>query len=186
MRKFKLQTQVSVDGYMCGPGGEMDWTTDPWSDDLNAYVTELTAPIDLIVLGRKLAEGFIPHWAAAKAAGEDGADAMNDTPKVVVSTTLAASPWDNAVVAGGDLAETIDGLKAQPGGDMIAYGGGTLVRALLALGLLDEIHLLVNPAALGGGMPVFADLGTHQRLRLVDARPFDCGIVALHYAPPAA
>lgn len=66
---------------------------------------------------------------------------------------------------------------------MIAYGGGTLVSGLIAMGLLDEIHLWVNPTAIGAGMPVFANLGAHQRLRLVAAQPFACGITALHFAP---
>ena len=74
-------------------------------------------------------------------------------------------------------------LKAQPGGDMIAYGGSTLVTDLIAMGLLDELHLFVNPTAIGAGLPVFANLDTYQRLRLVGAQPFDCGIIGLHYEP---
>ncbi|MEZ0284474.1 MAG: dihydrofolate reductase family protein [Thermoleophilia bacterium] len=184
MRTFKLQLQTTVDGYMAGPNGEMDWMTLPWTDDMSAYVDALTEPVDCIVLGRRLAEGFIPAWAS-RPEGEDPAsiDWMNETPKVVISNTLTESPWENAVVAGGDLAETVNGLKAQPGGDMIAYGGGTLVRDLIANGLLDELHLFVNPTAIGAGMPVFADLDAYQRLRLVAARPFDCGITALHLEP---
>ncbi len=136
------------------------------------------------MLGRKLAEGFIPAWAAGPE-GEDQAsiDWMNNTPKVVISDTLTESPWENAVVAGGDLAETVNQLKAQPGGDMIAYGGGTLVSNLLAKGLLDELYLFVNPTAIGAGMPVFPDLGAHQQLRLVAAQTFDCGVTALHCEP---
>jgi dihydrofolate reductase len=184
MRTFKLQVQTTVDGYMAGPNGEMDWTTVPWTDDISAYVDALTEPVDCIVLGRKLAEGFIPAWAAGPE-GETQAsiDWMNNTPKVVISNTLTQSPWQHAVVAGGDLAETVNRLKAQPGGDMITYGGGTLVSGLIAKGLLDELHLFVNPTAIGAGLPVFANLGTHQRLRLVAAQPFDCGITALHYEP---
>jgi dihydrofolate reductase len=184
MRKFKLQVQTSVDGYMAGPNGEMDWTTSPWTDDVKAYVDALTEPVDCIVLGRKLAEGFIPAWAAGPE-GEDkeSIDWMNNTPKVVISNTLTQSPWENAVVAGGDLAETVNKLKAQPGGDMIAYGGGTLVSDLIAKGLLDELHLFVNPTAIGAGMPVFPNLGAHQQLRLVAAQPFDCGIAGLHFEP---
>jgi dihydrofolate reductase len=184
VRKFKLQVQTSVDGYMAGPNGEMDWMTFPWTDDINAYINALTEPVDCIVLGRKLAEGFIPTWAAGPE-GEDQAsiDQMNDTPKVVISNTLTESPWENAVVRGGDLAETVNQLKAQPGGDMIAYGGGTLVRDLIADGLLDELHLFVNPTAIGAGMPVFPDLDAHQQLRLVAAQPFDCGITVLHLEP---
>ncbi|MQA88541.1 MAG: dihydrofolate reductase [Streptosporangiales bacterium] len=184
MRKFKLQVQTTVDGYMAGPNGEMDWMTMPWTDDINAYIGALTETVDCIVLGRRLAEGFIPAWAAGPE-GEDQAsiDWMNNTPKVVVSNTLAESPWENAVVAGGHLAEIVNRLKAQPGGDMIVYGGGTLVSGLIAKGLLDELHLFVNPVAIGAGMPVYPNLGTHQQLRLVTARPFDCGITALHFEP---
>jgi dihydrofolate reductase len=184
MRTFKLQVQTTVDGYMGGPNGEMDWTTFPWTDDIKAYIDALTEPVDTIVLGRKLAEGFIPAWAAGPP-GEDQAsiDWMNNTPKVVISNSLGESPWDNATVAGGDLAETVNRLKAQPGGDMIAYGGSTLVSDLIANGLLDELHLFVNPTAIGAGLPVFPDRGTYHRLRLVGARPFECGITALHFEP---
>jgi dihydrofolate reductase len=112
-------------------------------------------------------------------------------PAFLVTLGLAAGPvvalgftrWENVAVAGGDLAETVNRLKAQPGGDMIVYGGGTLVSSLIAEGLVDELHLFVNPTAIGAGMPVFADLGAHQRLRLVAAHPFDCGITALHFEP---
>ncbi|MET9247823.1 dihydrofolate reductase family protein [Nonomuraea sp. NPDC003709] len=187
MRTFKLQVQMTVDGYMAGPKGEMDWLNFPWTDDINAYIGALTDPVDCIVLGRRLAEGFIPAWAAGPE-GEDqkSIDKMNDTPKVVISNTLTESPWENAVVAGGDLAEIVNGLKARPGGDMIAYGGGTLVSSLIAQGLLDELHLFVNPVAIGSGMPVFGDAGDYKWLRLVAARPFDCGITALHYEPKRA
>ena len=184
MRTFKLQVQTTVDGYMGGPNGEMDWMTWSWSDDMTAYVDALTKSSDLIVLGRKLAEGFIPAWAAGpEGEPQESIDWMNNTPKVVISNTLTASPWQNAVVAGGDLAETVNKLKDQPGGDIITYGGGTLVSSLIAKGLLDELHLFVNPTAIGAGMPVFPNLGAYQRLRLVTARPFDCGITALHFEP---
>jgi dihydrofolate reductase len=181
MRKLKLQVQVTVDGYMAGPGGAMDWVAGPWSDDLNAYVDALTETVDTIVLGRRLAEGFIPAWESGPE-GEDkeSIDWMNTTPKVVISGSLTESPWKNAVVAGGDLTETINELKSRPGGDLIVYGGGTLVRDLIARGLVDELHLFVNPTAVGSGMPVF---GGREELRLVSARAFDCGIAAFHYAP---
>jgi dihydrofolate reductase len=184
MRTFKLQVQTSVDGYMAGPNGEMDWMTFPWTDDITSYVGAIWDSVDCIVLGRKLAEGFIPAWEAGPP-GEDQAsiDLMNNTPKVVISDTLTESPWKNAVVAGGDLAKTVKELKAQPGGDIITSGGGTLARNLIAGGLLDELHLFVNPTALGAGMPVFPQLEAYQQLRLVSAYTFDCGITALHLEP---
>jgi RibD C-terminal domain len=117
VRTFKLQVRTTVDGDMAGLNGEMDWLTTPWSDDLNASVDGLMESVDCIVLGRKLAEGFIPAWAAGPE-GEDQAsiDWMNKTPKVVISNTLTESPWENAVVVGGDLSETVNKLKGQPPG----------------------------------------------------------------------
>ncbi|MFI0464324.1 dihydrofolate reductase family protein [Saccharopolyspora sp. 5N102] len=183
MRKFKLQVQTTIDGYMSGPNGEMDWMTLPWSEDLASYIEALNEPIGTIVLGRKLAEGFIPHWASQPAdEAQEGIDRINNTPKVVISTTLTESPWENTVVAS-DLVETIRELKAQPGGDIIAYGGGSLVASLIAEGLLDELHLIVNPTAIGAGLPVFGATGSNQQFDLVAATPFECGIVALQYAP---
>ncbi|HZD68616.1 MAG TPA: dihydrofolate reductase family protein [Actinomycetes bacterium] len=183
MRRFKLQVQTTVDGYMGGPKGEMDWLTVSWTDDLKAYLEGLMQSVDRIVLGRKLAEGFIPAWAAGPPGETQAAiDWMNNTPKVVISKSLTESPWENAVVAA-DLAETVNRLKAELGGDLIAYGGSTLVTSLIANGLLDELHLFVNPTAIGAGLPVFPNLGANQQFRLVTARPFDCGITVLHYEP---
>ena len=185
MRTFKLQVQTTVDGYMAGPDGEMDWLTFSWSQDLVDYVSALTDPVDCIVLGRRLAEGFIPHWAAQpEGEPQAGIDKMNDTPKVVISRTLTESPWDNTVVAS-DLAATVTQLTRQPGGDLIAYGGGTLVASLIAEGLVDELHLFVNPVAIGAGMPVFGP-DAYAKLRLVSAMPFACGITALRYVPAGA
>jgi len=183
MRRFKLQVQTTLDGYMGGPDGEIDWAVAPWSPDVDAYVEGLMASVDTIVLGRRLAEGFIPAWAARPEGESEAAiDWMNETQKVVISDTLRESPWDRATVQGGDLAQIVGGLKAQAGGDLIAYGGGTLVRSLIAAGLLDELHLFVNPTAIGDGIPIFGR-GSHQHLRLVAATPFECGVTALHLVP---
>jgi dihydrofolate reductase len=168
---------------MAGPNGQMDWMLFAWSDDMKDYVTALMQGVDTIVLGRKLAEGFIPAWASRpEGEPEESIDWMNNTPRVVYSNSLRESPWENATIVGGDLADAIGELKAREGGDMIAYGGGTFVSGLIAAGLLDELHLFVNPAAIGSGMPVFPTGGT-QQLRRVGAHPFACGITALHYAP---
>lgn len=110
---------------------------------------------------------------------------MNNTPKTVISNGLTESPWDNAVVAGGDLAETIGKLKAEPGGDLVTYGGSTLVTSLIAADLIDELYLFVNPSAIGAGLPVFPG-GGKKRFRLVSATPFDCGVTALRLEPKGA
>ena len=175
---------MTVDGYIAGLNGEMDWMTFNWDNELNKYVNEITEPVDCIVLGRKLAQGFIPHWAS-KPEGEDawGIDKMNNTTKVVFTKTLGKSEWDNAVLAKGDLVDEIDKLKKQDGKDIIAYGGATFVSALIKKGLIDEFHLFINPTAIGNGMTIFKDLDSKQNLTLVKSTSFDCGIVVLNYEP---
>ncbi|SFE96491.1 Dihydrofolate reductase [Chitinophaga sp. CF118] len=184
MRKLKLQMQISVDGYVAGPNGEMDWMQWNWDEELNNYVIELTEPVDCILLGRKLAEGFIPAWAASIANPETedaGGHKMVDTHKIVFSKTLKSIEGKNVVVENGDMVEAVTALKKQPGKDIIVYGGSTFVSSLIQQGLIDEYHLFVNPAAIGKGMSIFNTLQSRLNLKLVTAKPFECGIVVLYY-----
>jgi dihydrofolate reductase len=181
MRKLKLQVQMSVDGYIAGINGEMDWMVWNWDDKLKQYVTELTKPVDCIVLGRKLAQGFIPYWASNPQ--EEGADKFNTTRKVVFTKTLDKSEWDNTDLAKGDLVDEIAKLKKQGGKDIIAYGGATFVTALIKRGLIDEFHLFINPTVIGSGMTIFKELDSKQNLTLVKSVSFECGIVVLNYVP---
>jgi dihydrofolate reductase len=181
MRKLKLQVQMTVDGYIAGPNGEMDWTNRNWDDALKNYVGEITRPVDCIVLGRKLAQGFIPYWASHPA--EEGAEKFNHTHKVVFTKTLERSEWANTILAKGDLVDEIMHLKRQDGGDIIAYGGATFVSALIQHRLIDEFHLFVNPAAIGSGLTIFKELGGKQNLTLKQSLVYPCGIVVLCYEP---
>lgn len=181
MRKLKLQVQVSVDGFIAGPNGEMEWTALGWDEELKKYVGEISKPVDCIILGRKLAQGFIPHWASHPE--EEGADKFNSTKKVVFTKTLEKSEWVNTVLAKGDLVEEITKLKKQVGNDIISYGGATFVSALIKYGLIDEFYLFINPTAIGNGMSIFKELEYNQNLKLVKSTSFDCGIVVLNYEP---
>ena len=187
MRKLKLQVQMTVDGYIAGLNGEMDFMAWNWDDELKQYVKDITEPVDCIILGRKLAEGFIPHWATVAANPDDpeftAGKKFTDTPKVVFTKTLDKSEWDNTVLAKGDLVDQITQLKKQDGQDIIAYGGATFVSALIKYGLIDEFHLFINPTAIGKGMTIFKELDGKQNLTLVKSTSFDCGIVVLNYEP---
>ena len=187
MRKLKLQVQMTVDGYIAGPNGEMDWMVFDWDDKLKEYVKDLTEPVDCILLGRKLAEGFIPYWASVAANPDDpqftAGKKFTDTHKVVFSKTLDTSEWDNTVLAKGNLVDEITKLKNQDGKDIIVYGGATFVSALIKQGLIDEYHLFINPTAIGNGMTIFKELDSKQNLTLVKSTSFDCGIVVLNYEP---
>ncbi|HEY9662879.1 MAG TPA: dihydrofolate reductase family protein [Allocoleopsis sp.] len=187
MRKLKLQVQMTVDGYIAGSNGEMDFMVWNWDDALKQYVETITAPVDCIVLGRKLAEGFIPHWASVAANPDDedftAGKKFTDTHKVVFTKTLNQSEWNNTVLAKGELADEITQLKNQEGNDIIVYGGATFVSALIRHQLIDEFHLFINPVAIGNGMSIFKELDSKQDLTLVKSTSFECGVVVLNYKP---
>lgn len=185
MRKLKLQVQMSLDGFVCGPNREMDWLLFNWSDDIKQYVDEITQPVDLILLGKNLATGFIPHWAAVASdpqnAEYEAGLKYSETPKIVFSNTLAASEWDNTDVENGDFVARIQSLKQQAGGDIIVYGGAQFVSSLIREDLIDEFHLFVNPAIIGKGMPIFQQVKSTQAIKIAKTIQFDCGIVLLKY-----
>jgi dihydrofolate reductase len=185
MRKLKLQVQLSLDGFIAGPNGEMDWMVWEWDDKIKKYVTDLTEPVDCIIMGRNLANGFIPYWKTVALNPDDPqfpfGKIMYDTQKVVFTKSIDKSEWENTVLAKGDLIEEITQLKNQNGGDIIVYGGASFVSSLIKEGLIDEFHLFINPTIIGNGMPIYKELLDHQKLTLKNVNAFDCGIVVLCY-----
>ena len=175
---------MTVDGFVCGPNGELDWTNQNWDNKLKAYVGKMTDDVDCIVLGRKLAQGFIPYWASHPE--EEGAEVFTTTRKVVFTKTLDRSEWEHTTLAKGDLVDEITKLKHQDGKEIIAYGGATFVSALIKHGLIDEYHLFINPTAIGRGRTIFNELDSKRELILVRSSVFPCGIVVLHYEPKHA
>ena len=187
MRKLKLQVQMTVDGFISGQNGEMDWMTFPWTNDIIEYVREITEPVDTIILGRKLAEGFIPHWENVvqdpKNPEYEGGLKYTSTPKIVFTKTMDKSIWKNTEITNGELVEEVINLKNKAGKDIIVYGGGSFVSALIKNNLIDELHLFVNPSAIGNGMPIFKELTSMQKFNVVNVKKFDCGIITLIYKP---
>ena len=185
MRKLKLQVQISVDGYVAGPDGSMDWMVWNWGEDLNRYVEELTDSIDTILLGRKMAAGFIDHWSHVAGDPSDpeytGGQKMMAARKIVYSKTVKQPIWKDMEVVSTDLVEDVAQRKEQDGKDMIVYGGASLISALIKHGLVDEFYLFVNPALVGGGLSIFNQVQNVQKLNLLESRAFDCGVVLLHY-----
>ena len=183
---------MSVDSYISGPNGEMDWVVWDWDDKFKNYVFELTEPVDTILLGRKMTDGFISYWSDVMTKPDDPssidrshafAKKMIETPKVVFTKTLKKSRWANTDIATGDLTDEITKLKSQKGKDIIVYGGASFDSSLIRAGLIDEFHLFINPVAIGNGMTIFKDFNEIQKFTLVKSVAFDCGIVELHYEP---
>jgi dihydrofolate reductase len=151
MRKLKLQVQMTVDGYVAGPTGEVDWMVWNWDDELKNYTSELTESIDTVLLGRKMADGFISHWKAVAANPNDSdqpwGKKFTDTPKIVFTKTLEKSEWPNTELAKETLADEIEKLKNQDGKDLIVYGGATFVSSLIKERLIRVLFIHKSSSA---------------------------------------
>jgi dihydrofolate reductase len=191
MRKLKLQVQITVDGYVGGPGGDLDWRTWNWDDKLKAFAYPLRDVCDTILLGRKMAETFIPHFEETvntleanngdKALDEKFvyANQMVSMPKIIFSKTIKSFNGKNVSVENGDLATAIKHLKHKEGKDVIVYGGAGFVSSLIKEGLIDEFNLFVNPIMINKGLRIFDLLEHRQKLSLISATPYACGISVL-------
>jgi dihydrofolate reductase len=185
MGAIKVHEFTTVDGVVDAPMWTMDYG---FPDDLSATIGELTGRSAGILLGRTTFEMFAPAWSTRTVEDDPGAPFFNDTTKYVVSSTLtdAELVWRNSTALGGYSADRIRALQDQVDGDLYVSGSATLVRALLADGLVDELHLFVYPLAVGTGIRLFPE-GTRQPLSLLGAQGLSNGVAHLTYGPaPAA
>jgi dihydrofolate reductase len=175
---------LSVDGVM---GAPETWHMPYFNDEMGEVMSAQMAEAGAMLLGRRTYEEFAASWPARTAADFGPlADYMNNTPKLVVSTTLETVEWHNSTLIKGDVAEEIGRLKQQPGKTISVLGSATLVRSLLRDHLLDELRLLVDPIVVGTGKRLFEDSGDRVGLKLVGSRTFRTGVLSLTYLPAAA
>ena len=180
-RPVVLFMQVTLDGYVAGPGGELDWAFARFDDELLTLMAERVGETDTMMMGRVNYLEQAAHWPFA---GDDDviAPIVNAHEKVVFSSTLTSVEWQNARLAKGSPAEEIAALRARPGRLIGVSGGPTFAQSLLREGLVDRIQLAVHPVALGKGLPLFAE---PQQLSPIDSHPLTSGIVVNRYAVEA-
>jgi dihydrofolate reductase len=182
MGKVAVHEFISLDGVYENPSWTFDYGFDPkMSETIGAITTASSA----ILLGRRTYEMFYPAWSTRTAEDDPGAPFFNDTRKYVVSGTLQDAEWTNSTILGQYDKNAIQQLKDSTDGDIYVSGSGTLVRAMLDDGLVDELHLFVYPVALGGGERLFADSGTPTKLSLQGTDSYANGVVHLGYGPAA-
>lgn len=184
-RKLRLQVQMSVDGCIAGPNGEMDWMVGLLDDELIKYANKITEPIDTILLGREMTDVFISTWLDVMNKPDDPwyvfSKKMIETPKVVFTKTLNKSKWINTDIITGNLIEEVSKIKSQNSGDIIVYGGASFDSSLIKEKLIDEFYLFTNPVAIGNGMTTFKDLNEIQKYTLIESKAFESGKVLLRY-----
>ncbi len=169
---------ISLDGVIEDPRWTFDYPFDP---KMGEAIAAVMGACSAILLGRATYEMFAPAWSQRTADDDPGAPFMNETPKYVVSGTLGSADWNNSHVLGGYSAEAIRRLKARVEGGVYVSGSGTLVRALLADGLVDELHLFVYPVAVGAGKRLFTGGGRPAKFRLLACDRYENGVVHLGY-----
>ena len=178
---------MTIDGFVAGANGELDWMTFEMDDKSKKYVNDLTDNSDTILLGRKMTDGFVNYWTSVLDDPENPqysfAEKMVNIPKIVFSKTVKESRWANTTVENGDLVEEIEKLKSQDGRDIIVYGGADFVSNLIGEKLIDEFHIVINPAAIGNGLTIFRNLKDTPKLKLVQSNVFSNGKVVNHYEP---
>lgn len=179
MGRIVIHEFMTLDGVIDNPAWSMEFGFDP---KMGSAIAAIMQDSKALLMGRNTYELFAPTWSARTAAEDPGAPFMNESPKYVVSSTLKDPEWSNSTVVGGYDVAAIRELKDKVDGDIYVSGSGTLVRAMLADGLVDELHLFVYPLALGGGTRLF-DGGLEARFNLAGSEAYDNGALHLTYQP---
>ena len=180
MRKVIVSNYVSLDGFIAGPNGEIDWFV--WDEEMANYSRELLYSIDTVLFGRVTYELMAGNWPAATTEDPIITVGMNNLPKIVFSKTLERADWKNTRLVKEINKEEIFKMKLQHGKDMVIFGSGSIVSTFAQLGLIDEYRIIVNPVVLGTGKPLFKNIRDRIDLKLLKTTTFSNGNVILYYS----
>ncbi|WAU84162.1 dihydrofolate reductase family protein [Streptomyces sp. Qhu-G9] len=191
MGKLVLTSFITLDGVHQAPGGPTEdpsggFTQGGWSvpygdDDFGRFVTEVFSDVGAFLLGRRTYDIFAGHWPRMTDPADPVATKLNSLPKYVASSSLTDPEWAGTTVIRGDLAEEVTAIKDKTRGEVQVHGSGALARSLLALDLVDTVHLLSFPVVLGAGRRLFADGGLPTAFRHTAARVTGAGVTIHTY-----
>ena len=179
MGTIRVHEFTTLDGVIDTPSWTLNFGFDP---TMGQDIGNLMSSCNAILLGRNTYEMFEPAWSTRTADEDPGAPFMNESTKYVVSSTLKEATWQNSKIVGPYRADTIRQVKAEVDGGIYTSGSATLARALIADGLLDELHLFVYPVTRGAGPRLFAD-SPPSRWSLAHSAAYDNGVLYLVYQP---
>lgn len=183
MRKIIVSMNVTLDGFMAGTDGELDWHFPLWNDEMSVYFCDQLGKTDTILLGRVSYECMARYYPDKTFNGLEleYADMMNNHNKVVFSQTLEEASWHNTRLVKENIGEEVKKMKRSPGKDMIIYGSSSIVKSFIRDGLVDELQIWVHPVFIQQGVPMFRDMEENIHLELVRTRSFSSGVVMLGY-----
>jgi dihydrofolate reductase len=183
MKKITAGLFIALDGVVEAPD---QWHFPYFNEEMGAAVDATLGAADTVLFGRKTYDSFAGAWPEREAAGgEDApfAKALGDARKIVVSSQKLEFTWRNSEQLQGDLVEAVTALKNEPGANIAMSGSVSVVRQLLAAGLVDELHLLVHPIAVRTGMRLFDEGASPIPLKLISSESFKTGVLNLVYGP---
>ncbi|MDJ1499638.1 dihydrofolate reductase family protein [Xanthocytophaga agilis] len=186
MRKLKLQVQMTLDGFVAGPNGELDWMWIGKRDEgIFQQVIELADTCDTILLGRKMTPAFINHWENVldnqpESAEQPLAKQMVGMRKIVFSISQTTIKGRNLEVENRDVAKVIQALKNQSGKDIMVYGGAAFVSSLISQNLVDEYYIFRRPVAIGNGLSIFKE---QKSLELDSSITYKNGTILTKFLP---
>lgn len=184
MARLIVWSLMTLDGYMEGPNHDLSFHSDVWGDELEQLSIAQLRSAGALMFGRRTHDLMASHWSNESGETAEVADFMNALPKFVFSRSVTQSGWRNVQVFGGDAATTTERLKRETDKDIFLFGSADLAAHLIAAGLIDEYRIGICPVLLGSGTPLFKP-GATQKLRLLEARAYDTGIVVNRYVPQA-
>jgi dihydrofolate reductase len=187
MRKLIVSMNLSLDGLMSGPEGQLDWHMETWDEGMSEqWLTQLEYS-DTLLLGRVTYEAMASYWTMNPLKQNFPrrdlaiADRMNSHRKIVFSGSSPAFMWNNTLFVHGNLKREVIQLKKKKGKEILLFGSNTLASSIIHGGLADEYRLWIHPVILGKGNPLFRNLKTKLNFRLSDSRVFDSGVLFLNY-----
>lgn len=185
MRKLIFFMHTSLDGFVSGLKGEMNWIN--VDEELFDFVGTMTDKADMALYGRVTYEMMQSYWptagdqANASKHDKEHSAWYNKVSKVILSKTMTENGLENTTVIGDQLADNINKIKRKEGKNILIFGSPTASYSLLSEGLIDEFWLFVNPILLGQGIPLYKGTAETTKLKLIETKIFSCGVIALHY-----
>ena len=182
MKKIIAVEWLSLDGYFSGPNAETDWLVS--GEEVQAYLSKMFATFDTIILGKDTYKMFSDYWPKPNPVDKNPqelTDFMNHSHKVVFSTSLEKTVWNNSDVIRNIVPEEIKKMKKESGKDIVIFGSGSIVSLLTKLKLIDEYNFWIVPVFLGNGKSIFKNEEAKSKLKLLDSIKFDNGNMMLHY-----
>lgn len=187
MRKIIASVNITLNGFMAGVNGSLDWHFPFWDETMTGYSYQQLDHADTLLLGRRTYQSMAAYWpyAAGRHSPSEAdmvfAERMNAYQKIVFSRSLSTVQWQNSLLIQKNIFQHITHLKQQPGKDMIILGSGSIVRKLTRLQLIDEYCLWIHPVVLSSGISLFQQQNTMQALQLQNCTPLPNGIIIATY-----